>query len=405
VPAVQGADPSQLRVEQQRYLVRVAPGATLCSTGGVAAGAGDVIALAEPSELRVGCVAFTLRFVAEENKVPTLGEWRDWHGASSIGVSLLAHLLGLALILALPPDGFGLTSDRFSNAPRMTFRALIPPREDDAAWLRRASAGGVQARPSKGLAGQKGTAGEPKSSKRARGRLAVRGTDAVLDPRGQLDTAGALGAIKASRRLAALLDPSKSVFGGDELTALGNLDARVVGPGYGHGGLSIEGGEGRGGGCAGGDDGCAPGTTQRMQGDGIGRIRGPGAGPGRNDLPPLRRKQRTAIDPFQGQARIKGCLDRGAVRRTIRQRINQVRHCYERGLQGNASLGGKVLARFMITPAGRVGLVEIPQTTLNNATVESCITGVVRQWDFPKPQCGGLVEVRYPFFFRAVASR
>jgi hypothetical protein len=40
---------------------------------------------------------------------------------------------------------------------------------------------------------------------------------------------------------------------------------------------------------------------------------------------------------------------------------------------------------------------SVAQSTTNNGTVDQCIAGAVRRWEFPKPQGGGIVIVSYPF--------
>jgi hypothetical protein len=41
---------------------------------------------------------------------------------------------------------------------------------------------------------------------------------------------------------------------------------------------------------------------------------------------------------------------------------------------------------------------------MGDKKVESCVAGVIRSIQFPKPKGGGYVNVRYPFIFRAAGS-
>jgi TonB family protein len=91
-------------------------------------------------------------------------------------------------------------------------------------------------------------------------------------------------------------------------------------------------------------------------------------------------------------------VDRAALSRYIRDRLNAIRGCYERELKRNPSLKGKVVVRFNITPAGRAGDVRIEENSLGSPEVAACITGLMRSWVFPfKPP--DEVPVQYPFLF------
>lgn len=91
-------------------------------------------------------------------------------------------------------------------------------------------------------------------------------------------------------------------------------------------------------------------------------------------------------------------VDRDALARYVKQRLRAIQGCYERELKRNPSLKGKVLVKFSITPAGRVGSIEIEENTLGNDAVASCIKGIMHSWIFPfKPS--DEVPVAYPFVF------
>jgi TonB family protein len=89
------------------------------------------------------------------------------------------------------------------------------------------------------------------------------------------------------------------------------------------------------------------------------------------------------------------------VRRVIRQHKNEIRYCYQKELQSQEDLAGRVVVRFTITPTGAVISSMIAESSLGNRAVESCIAQSVRRWLFPKPHGGGLVEVNYPFELHA----
>ncbi len=99
----------------------------------------------------------------------------------------------------------------------------------------------------------------------------------------------------------------------------------------------------------------------------------------------------------QAQANVEGALDREIVRRIVRAHINEVRTCYDRGLQKDPTLQGRVSVAFEINADGKVGSSTVQSNDLSDASVATCIAEAVERWKFPKPQGGGVVRVAYPF--------
>jgi hypothetical protein len=106
-----------------------------------------------------------------------------------------------------------------------------------------------------------------------------------------------------------------------------------------------------------------------------------------------------------GEALDRGGLDRDLIDAVIRRRQDRVRLCYERQLNFNPKLSGKVAVRFVIGADGGVVSSKILEDTMKNATVASCILGEVKNWTFPKPKGGANVSVDYPFVFESSAGK
>lgn len=98
---------------------------------------------------------------------------------------------------------------------------------------------------------------------------------------------------------------------------------------------------------------------------------------------------------------IMGSLSKNQIQQVIRRNIAKVRYCYERELARTPALAGRVTTRFIINPAGAVSSASIQSTTLNNTTVEACVTKMLQSFHFPHPPGGGVVIVTYPFVFRS----
>ena len=98
---------------------------------------------------------------------------------------------------------------------------------------------------------------------------------------------------------------------------------------------------------------------------------------------------------------IMGALSKEVVQKVIDRNKNQIRYCYEVELQRNQNLAGRIAVRWVILGTGRVGEVVIRDSTMNNPKVERCMINRIKTWQFPAPAGGGVVEVNYPFVFKA----
>ena len=96
-----------------------------------------------------------------------------------------------------------------------------------------------------------------------------------------------------------------------------------------------------------------------------------------------------------------GALHRGFIDQVIRRHMNQIRYCYQRELQKNPTLAGKVVVGFTIAADGTVSAAEIKATTLGNEAVEQCVIGRFERMEFSEPTGGGIVIVSYPLLFEA----
>jgi len=96
---------------------------------------------------------------------------------------------------------------------------------------------------------------------------------------------------------------------------------------------------------------------------------------------------------------VAGSLDRSVIVRVIRSRTNAFRACYERQLQRQPNLGGRLSIAFTIGASGRVTSARVQSSTVGNGSVEACLVRQVQRMRFPAPAGGGSVRVTYPFIF------
>jgi hypothetical protein len=97
--------------------------------------------------------------------------------------------------------------------------------------------------------------------------------------------------------------------------------------------------------------------------------------------------------------RIMGHISKETILKTVKQHRNEVRGCYEKELQSDPDLEGRVVLKFVITPTGYVAMTQVASSTLGNPEVETCIKDAALKWIFPAHESGGLSIVNYPFVF------
>ena len=83
----------------------------------------------------------------------------------------------------------------------------------------------------------------------------------------------------------------------------------------------------------------------------------------------------------------------------MKQGLARIRECYERQLQRDPELAGKVTVSFVIDLDGSVKFAALKSSSLNHEPAEACISEQVGTLRFQKPRGGKTVVVSYPFRF------
>ncbi|MCB9092136.1 MAG: AgmX/PglI C-terminal domain-containing protein [Halobacteriovoraceae bacterium] len=101
-----------------------------------------------------------------------------------------------------------------------------------------------------------------------------------------------------------------------------------------------------------------------------------------------------------------GAIDPDILRRLLREHIPQFRYCYQEELARNSAIKGVIDLNFFINKSGKAGKTNIISKN-GKFTPKgiSCITGVLRMINFPKPKGGGVVEVRQPLNFSSEKTK
>lgn len=132
---------------------------------------------------------------------------------------------------------------------------------------------------------------------------------------------------------------------------------------------------------------------------GEGGVIGIGHGGGGNPCGGPRRRGHGPVIHLPPNASVDGPLDKAIIRRYIKRNVQKIQFCYERELANQPTLAGTVTAKFVIGPDGFVASSEASGM---DGAVATCIAGVIKAIEFPKPK-GAKVSVTYPFTF-ATAS-
>ena len=111
----------------------------------------------------------------------------------------------------------------------------------------------------------------------------------------------------------------------------------------------------------------------------------------------------TTADIVSDEIGIQGEMDPSIIDRLIRNNLGYIKWCYEKQLNVNPDLEGKIVIDFIIGMDGLVKSSRVRNTTMHNQLVESCIARRIRTIRFPSPGAG-IVQVFYPFLFRVAGG-
>jgi Ca-activated chloride channel family protein len=143
--------------------------------------------------------------------------------------------------------------------------------------------------------------------------------------------------------------------------------------------------------------GRPPGGDRSLVGTGGGGGSGSGSGYGRGGGAGFGGRGSRVPKVRYAKAEVRGSLERAIIQRIVRAHINEVRHCYNKGLVMDPNLAGRVVIQFVIGALGKVTVSAVAESDLSDAKVGQCIAGAVKKWTFPKTDGGSTVLVNYPF--------
>ncbi|HUS67729.1 MAG TPA: AgmX/PglI C-terminal domain-containing protein [Kofleriaceae bacterium] len=327
----------------------------------------------------------------------------DGNVAKFAAASLLAHAAFIMLVNTMPSDQRALNDDALGAEDRLVLiraQAKEDPIQKEEEVLDGNGAADPAGQPGAAMALASGKMGD-KNATRPTGRYQMEKTSdkqvIAQTPNQAIDRAkraGVLGFYMANReQWTSMTGTGDLTSGNDATTVYGGLQGHEIAAAYGGWGYGIDGVGPGAGGTSWGTVGAGKYGLIGNDGPG-GKGWGPG-GPG-GGLRMRREPKGPVVDI--GRPSSVGDLDANIIRRYIRRKLARIRHCYEKELVVNQDLAGTVMVQFQISPNGAVQGTSAGG--MGNKNVEGCVGETVSSIQFPKPQGGGMVNVRYPFVFQ-----
>ena len=129
--------------------------------------------------------------------------------------------------------------------------------------------------------------------------------------------------------------------------------------------------------------------------------KGKGTGDFSHGVGGLNKRNAVVVSVGGQEAEFIGSLDREAIRRVIQKNKRIIKNCYDRELNRDKDLYGKLVLRWNIVEKGRVTKAKVVSSSLGSQAVAKCIIARLKTWRFPEPPQNTEGEVTYPFVFAA----
>ena len=335
--------------------------------------------------VRVGPVELVVQY---SKKAPiammVLGELIDVFYTKILAVALILQM-GLIIALLITPVLPSMDDeDLFKNNSDFT-KLLLAAQEKKKE--KKEDLSGKKAASAKDDAGLFGKKDKPKEDKAAskKGAPVVDKDKREEDRKMAMDAMAALGLTGPQSAVSNVFGPGG--LGSGVNNALGGLKGASMGDAGGAGGLGSRGTGAGGGGTGLGIGGLGSGTGRGSGGNGNIDLGGRGKGT-------------TKIVP--GKITYEGGLSREEIQRVISRVMSQIKYCYDKELNKDPNLEGKLVMFWQITGTGDVQGTNALDNTFAGASgppIAQCVNRIIQRLKFPPPKGGGSVNVTYPFVF------
>jgi hypothetical protein len=386
-PSIPQAEYPLVTLTGQGAVVKPASGMEVLVNDKPSAGGNVTLDAGDTVRVRVGPVEFVVQY---SKKAPTalvgLTEILDVFYTKTLAIALLIQL-GLLVALFITPIVPSLDDeDLFKNQAEFT-KLILAAQEKPKEKPKELS--GKKADQHKDDAGVFGKKDKPKEDKMASkaGAPKVDKDKREEDRKIAMDALAALGLKGPEGAVSNVFGPGG--LGSGMNNALGGLKGAGMGDAGGAGGLGSRGTGAGGGGTGLGIGGLGSGTGRGSGGNGNIDLGGRGKGS-------------TKIVP--GKITYEGGLSREEIQRVISRVMSQIKFCYEKELNKDPNLEGKLVMFWIISGTGDVQTTQTAQNTFGGSSgpaIDQCVSRIIQRLKFPNPKGGGIVNVTYPFVFSA----
>jgi len=90
-------------------------------------------------------------------------------------------------------------------------------------------------------------------------------------------------------------------------------------------------------------------------------------------------------------------MSKEQVKATVAEHIGEIQACYDAALATKPALKGAIDIKVLVLGTGKVQMVALRSSTLNEPTVEQCATDAMSKWIFPAS--GGTTIFTHSFAF------
>jgi len=345
------------------------------------------LGLHDQATLYIGDTAFIVRHVKPSSRIiANAWETIDFYFTKVLSTSFMAHMLFIAALMFTPINTEELSEDLFKNPNRFAKLIITPPEKEKKKFEDLSGVEeGAKAEKEEGKFGKKEEV--QKEAAPSKKGAPVVDVNKREEDRKKVMNSGLLAALNSPDDGSAsnLFGPGGLGTGIND--ALGGLQGSAgMGDAHGVGGL--------------GSRGTGPGGGGTALGIGGLGTKGGGRGKGGYGSIDLGGRGRGTTKVTSGVTSVIGGLDKDVIAKIVHRHQNEIKYCYEKELQKDPNLYGKVAVFWVIDATGAVAKTTVAQTTMGNSSVENCILTRVQRWRFPQPKGGGIVKVTYPWIFK-----
>jgi hypothetical protein len=97
---------------------------------------------------------------------------------------------------------------------------------------------------------------------------------------------------------------------------------------------------------------------------------------------------------------IRGTLSGDGVKRVANQHVDEIRQCYADALERDATIHGRMAAKFIVIQDGWVQVAAVDFAHFDDVILQQCVVHKIRTWTFQRLGQGSIAVVSLPIEFQ-----